>query len=81
MMSRIPQMYAVFFYFAFFFACTLFFMTHWEKDPDLASVRNPAWLAAMPPADRKAWEAFWNSSQGYALGCWNRPFRPIASSP
>jgi hypothetical protein len=34
-------------------------LTHWKKDPDLAPVRDPAQLAAMPPADRKAWEAFW----------------------
>jgi hypothetical protein len=26
---------------------------------DLASVRDPASLAAMPPADRKAWQALW----------------------
>ncbi len=34
-------------------------LTYWKKDADLASVRDPAWLAAMPPANRKAWEAFW----------------------
>jgi tetratricopeptide (TPR) repeat protein len=34
-------------------------LTHWKADPDLASVRDRAWLAAMPPADRKAWEALW----------------------
>jgi hypothetical protein len=34
-------------------------MTYWKEDPGLASVRDPAWLAAMPPADRKAWEALW----------------------
>jgi hypothetical protein len=34
-------------------------LTHWKNEPDLAPVRDPAWLAAMPPADRKAWEALW----------------------
>lgn len=34
-------------------------LTHWKKDPDLASVRDPAALAAMPPTDRKAWQALW----------------------
>jgi hypothetical protein len=34
-------------------------LTHWKKDSDLASVRDPAWLAVMPPADRRAWEALW----------------------
>jgi Tfp pilus assembly protein PilF len=31
----------------------------WKTDPPLAPVRDPAWLRAMPPADRKAWEALW----------------------
>jgi tetratricopeptide (TPR) repeat protein len=34
-------------------------LTDWKKEPVLASVRDPASLAAMPPADRKAWEALW----------------------
>ena len=34
-------------------------LTHWKTDPDLLSVRDPAWLAAMPPADRKGWESLW----------------------
>lgn len=34
-------------------------MTHWKKDADLASVRDPEWLAAMPPEDRKMWESLW----------------------
>jgi hypothetical protein len=34
-------------------------LTSWKKEPVLASVRDPASLAAMPPADRKAWEALW----------------------
>jgi hypothetical protein len=34
-------------------------LTFWKNDPGLASVRDPAWLATMPPADRKSWEALW----------------------
>jgi tetratricopeptide (TPR) repeat protein len=34
-------------------------LTHWKKGPDLAPIRDPAWLAAMPPDDRQAWEALW----------------------
>jgi hypothetical protein len=34
-------------------------LTDWKKEADLAPVRDPAWLAAMSPADRKAWEALW----------------------
>jgi tetratricopeptide (TPR) repeat protein len=31
----------------------------WKTDPPLAPVRDPAQLAAMPAADRKAWQALW----------------------
>ena len=34
-------------------------LIHWKSDSDLASVRDPDWLRAMPPNDRKAWEALW----------------------
>jgi tetratricopeptide (TPR) repeat protein len=34
-------------------------LTDWKKESDLAPVRDPAWLAAMPAPDRKAWEALW----------------------
>jgi hypothetical protein len=34
-------------------------LTHLKADADLASVRDPAALAAMSPADRKAWGALW----------------------
>jgi tetratricopeptide (TPR) repeat protein len=34
-------------------------LTYWKNDPGLSSVRDPAWIRAMPPADRKAWEALW----------------------
>jgi tetratricopeptide (TPR) repeat protein/tRNA A-37 threonylcarbamoyl transferase component Bud32 len=35
-------------------------LARWKWDRDLAPVRDPAWLAAMAPGDRKAWEAFWS---------------------
>jgi tetratricopeptide (TPR) repeat protein len=34
-------------------------LKRWKQDGDLAPVRDPAWLAAMPPDDRQAWEALW----------------------
>jgi tetratricopeptide (TPR) repeat protein len=34
-------------------------LTDWKNESVLAPVRDPAWLAAMPPADREAWEALW----------------------
>jgi Flp pilus assembly protein TadD len=34
-------------------------LEHWKKDRDLAAVRDPEWLAAMPVSDRKRWEALW----------------------
>jgi hypothetical protein len=34
-------------------------LTSWKNDPALSSVRDPAWLASMPPVDRKAWESLW----------------------
>ncbi|MFO0890075.1 MAG: tetratricopeptide repeat protein [Isosphaeraceae bacterium] len=34
-------------------------LSRWKKAPELATVRDPAWLGAMPPADRKAWAALW----------------------
>ena len=34
-------------------------LTLWKSDPDLAAVRDPEWLAAMPPADRAAWGRLW----------------------
>jgi Flp pilus assembly protein TadD len=34
-------------------------LTNWKKNPDLAAVRDAAWLAALPPADRKAWQSLW----------------------
>jgi Flp pilus assembly protein TadD len=34
-------------------------LAHWLKDPDLAAVRDPDRLAAMPAAERERWAAFW----------------------
>jgi hypothetical protein len=34
-------------------------LDRWKWDPDLAAVRDPAWLAAMPAPDRAEWEALW----------------------
>ncbi len=34
-------------------------LAHWQKDSDLASVRDPDKLAALPEAERKEWEALW----------------------
>jgi tetratricopeptide (TPR) repeat protein len=34
-------------------------LRHWKEDTDLVSVRDPASLAAMSPADRKEWETLW----------------------
>ncbi|HVK07194.1 MAG TPA: protein kinase, partial [Gemmataceae bacterium] len=32
---------------------------HWQTDPDLAGVRDPAALARLPEAEHQAWETFW----------------------
>jgi Flp pilus assembly protein TadD len=34
-------------------------MRHWQKDPDLAGVRDPAALAKLPEAERLEWQKFW----------------------
>jgi Flp pilus assembly protein TadD/tRNA A-37 threonylcarbamoyl transferase component Bud32 len=34
-------------------------LTQWKADPDLVSIRDPEWLAAMPAADRARWQQFW----------------------
>jgi hypothetical protein len=34
-------------------------LTRRKEDPDLAPVRDPATLKAMPPADAEAWESLW----------------------
>jgi tetratricopeptide (TPR) repeat protein len=51
-------------------------LEHWKKDADLASVRDREWLAAMPLADRAAWEAFWHD-----LGAFLAPSKHQAGPP
>jgi serine/threonine protein kinase len=34
-------------------------MQHWQKDPDLAGVRNAASVAKLPEAERAAWQRLW----------------------
>jgi hypothetical protein len=34
-------------------------MRHWQTDPDLAGVRDPAGLARLPDKERQAWQQFW----------------------
>ena len=50
-------------------------LTHWKKGADLAPVRDPAWLAAMPPDDRAAWEKLWGDVDA-ALGSVSDPAKP-----
>jgi hypothetical protein len=50
-------------------------LTHWKKGADLAPVRDPAWLAAMPPDDRQAWEALWRDVDA-VLASFSQPVGP-----
>jgi tetratricopeptide (TPR) repeat protein len=34
-------------------------MTHWQRDPDLAGVRNPEALAQLPAVERQLWQKLW----------------------
>jgi serine/threonine-protein kinase len=34
-------------------------LRHWQKDPDLAGLRDPGPLALLPQAERRAWRQFW----------------------
>jgi Flp pilus assembly protein TadD/tRNA A-37 threonylcarbamoyl transferase component Bud32 len=36
-------------------------LRHWQQDPDLAGVRDPAELAKLPPGERAEWEHFWKA--------------------
>lgn len=51
-------------------------LTSWKKEPGLAAVRDPAALAAMPPADRKACQALWRDVDALLAS-----IRPQAESP
>jgi hypothetical protein len=39
-------------------------MRHWQKDSDLAGVRDPAALAKLAEAERLEWEKFWKEVEG-----------------
>jgi tetratricopeptide (TPR) repeat protein len=47
----------------------------WKSTRDLAAVRDPAWLAAMPPADRQAWQTFWSDVDAVLAGL--KPPQPV----
>ena len=34
-------------------------LTHWQKDPDLAGVREAAMLDKLPAAERDDWKKLW----------------------
>src|SRR5581483_11243639 len=34
-------------------------LQHWQRDPDLAGVREPEGLAALPPAEQPPWRQLW----------------------
>jgi hypothetical protein len=34
-------------------------LRHWQKDSDLAAVRDPKALAKLPAAERQEWTKFW----------------------
>ena len=38
-------------------------LERWLTTPELTPVRDPAGLALLPPAEREAWEAFWQSTR------------------
>jgi hypothetical protein len=35
-------------------------LAHWRRDPDLAGVRDPDALAALPGEERDGWRALWD---------------------
>jgi serine/threonine-protein kinase len=35
-------------------------LSHWQRDPDLAGVRDEAELAKLPAAEREAWRKLWS---------------------
>lgn len=47
-------------------------LARWNKAPDLASVRDPTSLAAMPRADRKAWESLWSAADALLVSITQR---------
>ena len=41
-------------------------LARWQTDPDLAGVREPGQLAALPPAERAAWQQLWADAAAVA---------------
>ena len=50
-------------------------LQHWQKDPDLANVRDADALAKLPEAERAAWQEFWTEVETL------RQKAPAANSP
>jgi tetratricopeptide (TPR) repeat protein len=46
-------------------------LRHWQQDTDLASVRDPEALAALPEPEREEWQALW-ASPNFSPRGWNR---------
>ena len=38
-------------------------LRHWQRDPDLAALRDPQALAKLPPKEARAWQALWAQVQ------------------
>jgi hypothetical protein len=36
-------------------------LQHWQKDPDLSSVRDPGAFPELPEAERAVWQQLWNA--------------------
>jgi serine/threonine protein kinase/Flp pilus assembly protein TadD len=43
-------------------------LRHWQSDPDLASVRDPALVAKLPPDEQKAWNRLWADTENLVKG-------------
>jgi hypothetical protein len=39
-------------------------LTHWKADPDLAGIRDDAWLAKLPDGERTVLKQFWDHVNG-----------------
>jgi hypothetical protein len=48
-------------------------LRHWERDPDLASVRDQAGLNLLPEAERGDWKALWNAVDCLIAKCGAAP--------
>jgi hypothetical protein len=43
-------------------------LRHWQKDTDLAGVREQRALAKLPDAERKQWQQFWGEVEEVLRG-------------